>query len=113
MRIVGDAAAGYAGAGYLTLVDGMLIPGWFYEPLVDRLRESGIRVATAILRPPLEVCIARASRRQVEPMDTDVVERLWLAFEDLGVLERSVIDEGGEPETVARLVEERVRDQLG
>jgi predicted kinase len=64
MRIVGDAAAGYAGAGYLAVVDGMLIPGWFYEPVIDRLRAGGIGVATAILRPSLEVCMARASRRR-------------------------------------------------
>ncbi|MGZ4109409.1 MAG: AAA family ATPase [Actinomycetota bacterium] len=113
MRIVADAAAGYATAGYLTVVDGMLIPGWFYEPVVARLQANGIGVATAILRPPLEVCIARASRRRVEPLDLDVVEQLWLAFEDLGELERAVIDEGGDPETVARFVEKRVRNQLG
>ena len=33
MSIVGDAAVAYARAGYRTIVDGIVIPGWFYEPL--------------------------------------------------------------------------------
>jgi hypothetical protein len=110
VRIVGDATAGYVNAGYLTVIDGMLTPGWFYEPIVARLQGSGIREATAILRPPLEVCIARASRRGTDRLDVDVVEQLWQAFEDLGELEGAVIDDGGgDPETVARAVQERLR----
>ena len=36
MRIVADAASTYADAGYFTIIDGIIIPGWFFEPLRDR-----------------------------------------------------------------------------
>jgi adenylylsulfate kinase-like enzyme len=38
MRIVGDAAAGYAAAGYFTIVDGIISPRWFMAPLRDALK---------------------------------------------------------------------------
>src|SRR5580698_6628761 len=37
MRIVALAAAGYADAGYFTIIDGIIIPGWFFEQLRDSL----------------------------------------------------------------------------
>jgi hypothetical protein len=41
----------------------------------------------------------------------DVVEQLWHAFDDLGELEGLVIDDGaGDLETIARLVEQRLRE---
>jgi hypothetical protein len=41
MRIVADAAAGYADAGYFTIVDGILIPGLFLEQVRDALVKRG------------------------------------------------------------------------
>lgn len=41
MRIVAAAAAAYAAAGYLTIVDGIVLPRFFFEPLRDGLREAG------------------------------------------------------------------------
>jgi hypothetical protein len=41
MDIVANAAAGYAAAGYRTILDGIVIPGWFLEPLRDHLHEGG------------------------------------------------------------------------
>src|SRR6478752_4893200 len=48
MRIVAGAAAGYADAGYFTVVDGIISPHWFFEPLRDALEEGGHRVAYAV-----------------------------------------------------------------
>jgi predicted kinase len=93
MRIVAEAAAGYAKAGYLTIIDGILIPGWFLEPLRDSLRAAGHSVAYAVLRAPLAVCLSRTGHRASNRLsDAAVVERLWHAFADLGPLETHVID---------------------
>ncbi len=111
MRIVAQAASGYAAAGYFTIIDGIVIPGWFLEPLRDALHAAGHRVAYAVLRAPLSVCKARAGGRVREPLDDpQVIERLWQSFADLGDLERHAIDVGdGSPketaDSLARLLE--------
>jgi tRNA uridine 5-carbamoylmethylation protein Kti12 len=109
MAAVVDAAATFAGAGYLTVVDGIVIPGWFLEPLRDGLRSRGAEVAYAVLRPPLEVAIRRSRERADEPMgDPAVVGRLWEVFSDLGPLERHVIEDRGlAPEEIATIVLDR------
>jgi predicted kinase len=93
MRIVAGAAAGYAAAGYFTIVDGIVIPGWFFEPLRDAVRDAGHAVSFAVLRAPLEVCAARVQSREGEPpADAKVIEQLWSSFTDLGELERNVVE---------------------
>jgi hypothetical protein len=92
MQIVADAAAGYAKAGYFTIVEGIIIPGWFFEPLRDSLIERGIEVACAVLRASLSACQSRSRGRARDPLsDASAVEQLWNAFTDLGDLERHVI----------------------
>ena len=112
MRIVADAAAAYAAAGFFTIIDGIIIPGWFLEPLRDSLREAGHQVAYAVLRAPLPVCASRAQSRESQPLgDRDVVERLWHDFADLGPLESNAIDAGtSSPEEAADLLTRRLRD---
>jgi predicted kinase len=106
MRIVAGAAAGYASAGYGTIVDGIVIPGWFFEPLRDTLREEGHAVCYAVLRAPLEVCLARVQGREGEPpIDAGAIEQLWRSFADLAELERHVLDVDG-------MAPERVSDEL-
>src|SRR4051812_977525 len=53
MRIVAEAAIGYAADGYFTIVDGILIPGWFLEPLHDALLDRGQQVECVVLRAGL------------------------------------------------------------
>jgi predicted ATPase len=110
MGVVGDAAVSFARAGYFTVVEGMILPGWFYEPLVARIRGEGIDVDTVVLRPPLAICIKRAGSRSARPMgDQAVLERLWHDFEDVGVLERSVIDNSADdPEASVNLISARL-----
>ena len=112
MRIVAGAAAAYAAAGYFTIVDGIVIPGWFLEPLRDGLRNAGHRVAYAVLRAPLAVCASRARARASEPLAAPaVVERLWHDFADLGPLQRHAVDLAGEgPEEAADLLAARLGD---
>jgi predicted kinase len=93
MRLVGDVAAAYAKAGYFTVLDGMLLPDWFYKPVTDALTSAGLGVATVILRPPLEVCLERASSRPARRLaDRAVIEKLWKEFDDLGDFDVVVID---------------------
>jgi hypothetical protein len=75
MRIVAQAAAGYEDAGYFTIIDGIVIPGWFLQPLRDSLRAAGRRVAYAVLRAPLAVCIERTGSRASSRRRR--IERLW------------------------------------
>jgi tRNA uridine 5-carbamoylmethylation protein Kti12 len=111
MRIVGDATAGYSAAGYFTILDGIVIPGWFFETLRDALEARGVAVSYAVLRPPLAVCIERSSQREGGRLsDPAVIQQLWSSFTDLGSLEKHVIDNGDQdPASTATLLQERLR----
>ncbi len=112
MRIVADAAAAYAAGGYFTIVDGIIIPGWFLEPLRDRLRDAGYQVAYAVLRAPLAVCGSRARTRESQPLAApEAVEQMWNQFADLGPLEAHAIEIGTmRPEGVADLLARRLEE---
>jgi predicted kinase len=114
MRIVAAAAAGYASAGYLTIVEGIFIPGWFLEPVRDVLRDGGHEVAYAVLRAPLSVCTARVQAREGDPpIDAGAVGQVWQSFAELGELEANVLDvEGLEPQEVSALVTRRLSEGL-
>jgi hypothetical protein len=107
MEVACEAARGYAAAGYATILEGMLIPGWFYEPVRDRLRGDGITVASAFIRPPLRTTLERG-RSRVPPklLDDAVLEKLWRAFADLGPLEANAFanDTHTPGETAAEIV---------
>jgi len=113
MNIVATAAAGYATAGYFTIVDGIFLPTWFFPPVRDSLRRAGHRVAYAILRAPLPVCLERASGRAERPASEGaVVEQLWAGFSELADLERHVIESDNRtPSDLAGLIAERL-DEL-
>jgi hypothetical protein len=112
MGIVAGAAARYTGAGYFTIVDGIILPGWFLEPLRDALHDAGHEVGYAVLRAPLSVCAARAQKRESQPLaDPNVVERLWPEFADLGRLEPNALEVGGtSPDEAAHLLANAVRN---
>jgi tRNA uridine 5-carbamoylmethylation protein Kti12 len=114
MHIVAAAATGYADAGYFTIVDGIISPRWFFEPLRDALQAAGHDVAYAVLRAPLSVCTVRAQSREGErPVDPNVIERLWQNFTDLGDLERNVLDLGdSRPEEAADVLERHLAEGL-
>jgi predicted kinase len=112
MGIVARAAAGYAVAGYFTIVEGIVIPGWFFEPLRDALRDAGLRVAYAVLRAPLADCLARVQSREGRPpIDDAAIGQVWGSFAALGELESHVLEVEGRAamETVAAL-ENRLAD---
>jgi tRNA uridine 5-carbamoylmethylation protein Kti12 len=93
MRIVATAGAGYAAAGYFTILDGIFLPAWFLPPVRDSLRAAGHSVAYAVLRAPLPVCLERAGARAKRSLGhTAVIEHLWNQFANLGPLERHVLE---------------------
>ncbi len=108
--IVADAAAGYAAAGYFTVVDGIVIPGWFLEPVRDALRDAGHGVDLAILRAPLSACLARVRQREGIPsIDLGAIERVWQGFAECGEFEANAIDLGDEsPDEMAGLLARRL-----
>jgi len=107
MRIVGEAAAGYAAAGYFTVIDGVVLPRWFLVPLRDALREAGHEVAYTVLWAPLSVCTNRVENREDIPLSgPEVVPSMWSQFEDLGEFEAHRLDvTDRRPDEVADAVE--------
>jgi adenylate kinase family enzyme len=88
MDIVASAAAGYAKAGYFTIIDGIVSPRWFLDPVRESLRAADHTVACAVLRAPLPVCLARVRDRAPDRLyDATVIERLSHEFVNLGRLE--------------------------
>jgi predicted kinase len=112
MRIVSEAAAGYAAAGFFTIVDGIVIPRWYLGPLRETLAAAGLAVSYAVLRPPLPVCSARVDAREGGPLAAPtVIQQLWEEFADLGELERCAIELGEQdPEEVADVVSRLLAD---
>jgi predicted kinase len=111
MRIVAAAAAGYADAGYFTILDGIVSPAWFLQPLRDALQAVGHSVAYAVLRAPLDLCASRAAaRRRGGLADSSVVAQLWNDFADLGPLEAHAIDtDADSPERISEELHRRLR----
>jgi tRNA uridine 5-carbamoylmethylation protein Kti12 len=110
MQIVGEVAARYADAGYFTVIDGIVSPRWFLEPLRQSLAAAGHRAAYAVLRPTLPTALRRAEDRAGERLsDPAVIRQLWDDFGDLGGLEHHAIDNTElSAEDTARLIRERV-----
>jgi adenylate kinase family enzyme len=112
MQIVAEVAARYAQAGYFTLIDGIVSPRWFFEPLRNALETAGLPIAYAILRPPLPIVLERAAIRPCTRLaEREVIEQLWSGFAGLDeTLERHVIDNSeATAEETATAIEERLR----
>jgi adenylate kinase family enzyme len=112
MRIVAEVAAGYAQGGYFTIVDGIVSPRWFFQPLRDALARRGLHAGYVILKPSLSIAVERAANRSsTRPADLAVIEKLWDDFEGLDAnLVGHVIDNGDlTPEETTTAIEERLR----
>jgi adenylate kinase family enzyme len=107
MNIVGAAAAGYATAGYFTVIDGIILPRWFLMPLRDALEEADHEVAYVVLWAPLPVCANRVKNREgLSSPEPEVISNLWSQFEDLGEFEANRLEvDGRHPDEVADAVE--------
>jgi hypothetical protein len=110
MGIVAAAAVGYARAGYETVIDGIVLPAWFFKPLRNALQREGFAVAYTVLRPSLAVAQERARARPGSLPDPEVVEQIWSGFADLGDLESHAIDSTAQTTAeTATMVEHRLK----
>lgn len=91
-----DAARAYAAGGYDVIVDGIVGP-WSLDPFRAACRRDGLDLSYAVLRPSLAVTLDRATRRTGGQLtDPEPITGLYRAFQDLGRLERHVIDSSGQ-----------------
>lgn len=112
IRSFAAAAAVMATGGYATVVDGIVGP-WMLSLVVAEADRRGSTVDYVVLRPPVEVALARAVGRQGEERvpghpaltASGPIRQLWQDFADLGPYEGHALDTGEhEPATTADLV---------
>jgi len=110
LRACASAAAALSLGGYTVVVEGVLGP-WNLHVLLDELARAHADVHYVVLRPSVEVILARAAARDartpgVSPLrEAGPLRQLWEQFQDLGPYESHVIDNGaGDPDDAATLV---------
>jgi chloramphenicol 3-O-phosphotransferase len=92
LGVIAEAACGYARGGYDVVLDGVVGP-WALSPFRDAAKRDGLDLLYVVLRPSLEVTLARGTARedgeltQVEPLTG-----MHGAFADLGELEPHIVD---------------------
>jgi predicted kinase len=102
--------------GYSVVVEGVVGP-WHFDLVRHELGDLPVPAIYAVLRPGLEVCLARAVRRVAESdqhrdalTEEGPIRRLWHEFADLGEYEPCVLDTSGlSPTETADEVGRRVR----
>lgn len=102
LRAAIAAASALADGGIRVVLDGLVGP-WMIDIITDELGRRGQAADFVILRPPLDVCLARAAARADDPpkvpghpplTDVDAIRHMWNEFAELGTFERHVIDNG-------------------
>lgn len=99
IRSVASAASVMAGAGFGTIVDGIVGP-WMLDLVLAAAGTENVEIHYVVLRPTLEVGLARALSRVGEERvpghpaltDPEPVRQMWHEFANLGPLERHVLD---------------------
>lgn len=91
-----SAARAYARGGYDVVLDGILGP-WMLEPFRRARRQEDLALSYVVLRPSLDVALARATQREGRQLkEIDPIVGLYGAFEDLGTLEHHAVDSSGQ-----------------
>jgi gluconate kinase len=110
LRACATAAAELALGEFTVVMSGIFGP-WYLDLVTSVLRPRIDDLHYVILRPSLEVALSRAQTRLpltpgISPLtDEGPIRQLWEQFQDLGTLERQVIDNGAQnpQETVSDL----------
>ena len=90
------AVGAYVRGGYDVVLDGVVGP-WFLPPFRAAATREGWDLAYVVLRPGLEVALARATdRSDAELRDPAAVRSVHASFADLGELEAHARDTGDE-----------------
>jgi predicted kinase len=92
-RVIAVAAGAYAEGGFRVLIDGVVGP-WFIDSYRSEAARLGAVLDYVILRPALEIAVARARDRLVGPL-ADYPPHIFQGFADLGRLEDHAIDNSG------------------
>ncbi|WP_372671526.1 AAA family ATPase [Amycolatopsis kentuckyensis] len=110
LGVIAEAACGFARGGYDVVLDGVVGP-WALEPFRDAAKRDGLDLFYVVLRPRLEVTLARgAARDATELTDVEALTSMHGAFADLGELEKNVMDTSEETvEETANAVRRRAR----
>lgn len=96
------AAAGYAAAGYTTVLDGIFGP-WFLQEV--RAAAGDAELHYVVLRADLETSIDRAVNRSDTPTSEDVVRTMHGQFDQLAQYEPYVVDTStASPDEITDLV---------
>lgn len=112
IRSFAAAAAVMSADGYATVLDGIIGP-WTLNLVAAEADRSGTTLDYVVLRPPLELALARASRRQGEERvpghpaltASGPIRQLWHAFAHVGPYEAHVVDTSAhEPAAAAELI---------
>ncbi len=107
--IVGTVAT-FARGGYDVVVDG-IIGSWFLPPFRALAEQDGLTMSYVVLRPSLDVTLARARERVGELKEVNAITGLHGAFAQLGDLEGHAIDTGHlDPEQTAAEVRSLLAD---
>ncbi len=115
LHAAAEAAAAFAGGGYLTVADGIVYP-FMLDLFAAACTRYDVALHYAVLRAPMEVVHQRVRDRRSEPQhahalaDAAVVEDLWAQFESQGVEERHLVDAGARgPEEIAGEIDRRLQ----
>jgi len=114
LRAVAESAAALAAAGYAVVVEGIVGP-WYLGLVTETLARDGVEIHYVVLRPDLDVALARVTSRAGEErvsghlaaafLDEGPATHMWEQFSDLGPFERHVVDNAGlDAEATAALV---------
>lgn len=99
------AAAGYAQAGYTTILDGIFGP-WFLQEVMAAAGDTDLHYV--VLRADLDTSIDRAVNRSETPANEDLVRQMHEQFDELAQYEPYVVDTSTPtPDQVADLVLQR------
>lgn len=113
MKTAAAAAASYAGAGYRTVLEGIVIPRWTLGVIREALAAAEIPMAYAVLRAPDSVCAGRVHVREGDPdlFEPSVLAAISSEFDDLGEFERHAINvDGMDAEEAAAAVATRLAE---
>lgn len=99
VRSFSRAAAVMAQGGYRVVLEGIVGP-WNLDLVTDEARAVGAQLHYVVLRPSLDVALARATGRAGDERvpghpaltDEEPIRKMWHEFHELGDYERHVVD---------------------
>ncbi len=92
LGVIAEAACGYARGGYDVVLDGVVGP-WALQPFRDAAKRDGLDLFYVVLRPSLDVTLARGTARETaELTEVEALTGMHAAFGGLGELEQHVMD---------------------